>query len=264
MKNIVCLPLSVISAYLVAHSYSSPVVDVQRNEGYHRGIALALAAEFPKTTKHTTWSDDRRENAVCQMVLRELGFYIGAIDGLIGPASLYAIELWQNHMRGVDADERVSNALLWPTYNDLENFYGKPGENIISQKLPYGFRLAWDTDIVVHTIQINKICAPSAMAVLEQVKEDYGLSTLRDYGLDLYGGCFNNRNMRGGSRKSVHAYGAAIDFDPEHNQLRWGADKARFDGIVYAKWWKRWEDAGWTSLGRKRNYDWMHVQACAL
>jgi len=28
--------------------------------------------------------------------------------------------------------------------------------------------------------------------------------------------------------------------------------------------WKAWEEEGWLSLGRSRNFDWMHVQACRL
>ena len=29
-------------------------------------------------------------------------------------------------------------------------------------------------------------------------------------------------------------------------------------------WWRIWEEQGWTSLGRVRNFDWMHVQATKL
>jgi hypothetical protein len=62
----------------------------------------------------------------------------------------------------------------------------------------------------------------------------------------------------------MHAYGVAIDFDSEHNQMRWGSDRARFAKSDYDAWWGYWEEAGWVSLGRERNYDWMHVQATRL
>ena len=39
-------------------------------------------------------------------------------------------------------------------------------------------------------------------------------------------------------------------------------DEARFAEPQYDAWWALWEEAGWISLGRTRNYDWMHVQAC--
>ena len=32
----------------------------------------------------------------------------------------------------------------------------------------------------------------------------------------------------------------------------------------YNMWWKLWEEEGWVSLERQRNFDWMHVQAARL
>ena len=82
--------------------------------------------------------------------------------------------------------------------------------------------------------------------------------------LDRWGGCLNVRKMRGGSSWSMHAWGIAIDFDPDRNQLKWGRDRAVFARPDYDAWWRCWEDEGWTSLGRTKNYDWMHVQAARL
>ena len=70
--------------------------------------------------------------------------------------------------------------------------------------------------------------------------------------------------MRGGTRLSTHAWGIAIDWDPERNQLKWGRDRAAFADAAYEPWWQAWESEGWVSLGRERNFDWMHVQAARL
>jgi hypothetical protein len=70
--------------------------------------------------------------------------------------------------------------------------------------------------------------------------------------------------MRGGSRFSMHSWGIAIDFDPERNQLHAHAPEARLSHADAAPFWKAWEAEGWVSLGRAKNYDWMHVQAASI
>jgi len=96
---------------------------------------------------------------------------------------------------------------------------------------------------------------------LSGVLAHYGQAEIRRLRLDLFGGCYNYRRMRGGSAWSTHAWGIALDFDPDRNQLSWGRDKASFAKAEFDKWWEIWENEGWTSLGRTKNYDWMHVQA---
>jgi hypothetical protein len=49
-----------------------------------------------------------------------------------------------------------------------------------------------------------------------------------------------------------------------HNKLQWGRDRAAFASAEYDAWWRTWEAEGWVSLGRTRNYDWMHVQAARV
>ena len=46
--------------------------------------------------------------------------------------------------------------------------------------------------------------------------------------------------------------------------LRMDSTEAEFAKPEYDKWWECWEDEGWTSLGRTRDFDWMHVQAAHL
>ncbi|WP_347138974.1 hypothetical protein [Paracoccus sp. SSK6] len=53
-----------------------------------------------------------------------------------------------------------------------------------------------------------------------------------------------------------------MDLDPERNQLRWGRSRASFAKPDYDAFWSIVEGHGGTSLGRKRDYDWMHFQLC--
>ena len=152
----------------------------------------------------------------------------------------------------------------WPRQSACRAFYGAPGTGHTMLVLPYPMRIAWDRHIVIRQFTIHKKCADSARKVLQQALDHYGIDKIRELGLDLFGGCFNNRPMRGGSQLSMHAYACAIDFDPERNQLKWGKDKARLAKPDCVKWWELWEAEGWTSLGRARNFDFQHVQAARL
>lgn len=63
------------------------------------------------------------------------------------------------------------------------------------------------------------------------------MERIRELRLDVYGGCFNNRPIRGGSRPSLHAWGIAIDMDPERNTLYMSAPEAVFSGPEYDAFW---------------------------
>ena len=156
----------------------------------------------------------------------------------------------------------VRNA--WPTQSGVGAFYGQVGMRQTQLALPYPMKLAWDGTKVVRSISLHEKVAASAGRVLARALEHYGETGIRELGLDLFGGSLNVRKMRGGSAYSMHSWGIAIDFDPERNQLRWGRDRAKLAGNQAGAFLSFWEDEGWVSLGRARNYDWMHVQAARL
>lgn len=202
--------------------------------------------------------------AVNQHRFTELGFYTGKIDGRMGPSTQYAIEQYQNWTRDNDNDSVAPVNNQWPTYANIESFYGAPGTNHITVTLPYPMKLAWDTKTQITRTTINKHCADSFVRVLENVLNVYGIEEISKLRLDYFGGTYNNRPMRGGTRLSTHAYAAAIDIDPERNALRADSRTATMAKPAYNKWWECWEAEGWVSLGRTRNFDWMHVQAVRL
>ena len=100
--------------------------------------------------------------------------------------------------------------------------------------------------------------------VLEKVHAHYGEAEIRRLRLDVFSGDYNPRRKRGGSSWSMHAYGIAYDFDDINNQLSWRADRASFARPEYEDWWRIWEEEGWVSLGRSRDFDWMHIQAARV
>lgn len=211
---------------------------------------------------HNSWYISRCLIAIQQYIMKSVGIDPGAIDGLMGPNTRYAIERWQNKQRVVPNASNRSNT--WPSDSDAREFYGAPGTNLDLLKLPYPMVLAWDPSTVVTRFAINRKCKDSAHRVLTKVRDHYGIPGIKNLGLHLFAGCYNNRPKRGSKSKSTHAYGAAIDFDSEHNQFRWHSDRAVFARPEYDAWWGFWEEEGWISLGRERNYDWMHVQAVNL
>ncbi|MDN3719407.1 M15 family metallopeptidase [Roseibium salinum] len=144
------------------------------------------------------------------------------------------------------------------------SFFGAPGTNLARVEVPWNMRLAWDKDVTVRRITVNAKAAASAERVFHKVRGLYSDKEIKDLGLDLFGGSLNIRRMRGGSRLSMHAFSIAIDFDPLRNQLSWKRPQARLSLDDAIPFWRAWEAEGWVSLGRARNFDWMHVQAARL
>jgi hypothetical protein len=201
-----------------------------------------------------------------QLMMQRAGIDVGAIDGYVGPQTLVALERWQDRLRDIPAPLPTSKdapSNRWPTQAQAPSFYGTVGGGQTLYKPPYQFYL-YDTKQKVNQISVHGKVAASLARVLNTVLAKYGATAIHDLHLDRYFGSLAVRRMRGGAGWSMHSWGVAIDFDATRNQLRWGSGQAAFSKAVYDKWWKAWETEGWVSLGRERNYDWMHVQAARL
>jgi len=141
--------------------------------------------------------------------------------------------------------------------------YGKPDEKgsyLVSIKLPYPMRLAWDKNTTVKTMRCHKLVADNFTNVFNDLLAVYGLAKIQELGIDLFGGCFNFRAMRGGSDYSKHSWGIAIDLDPERNKLKETSKTARFARAEYKPMIDIFYKHGFISLGREKNYDWMHFE----
>jgi hypothetical protein len=144
-------------------------------------------------------------------------------------------------------------------------YYGDVGTNQTTLKLPWNMVLAWDTKKVISSFSVHEKVHDSMLRCFQRIGDAYpDPGVRRKLGIDLWGGCLNVRQMRGGSSWSMHSWGIAIDFDPDRNQMYWGKDKARLAKEDCETFWRIWEEEGAVSLGRARNFDWMHVQFSRL
>lgn len=150
------------------------------------------------------------------------------------------------------------------TTQEIINKYGEPnetGEGYLTKLIiPYPMRIAWDTKTHVHSIQCHKLIADNLLIVFNDLLNNYGYDELIRLGIDLYGGCFNYRKMRGGSDWSAHSWGIAIDLDPSRNLLNETSKTARFARPEYKPMIDIFYKHGFMNLGVEKNYDWMHFQ----
>jgi hypothetical protein len=271
--------LEVQSRLAIAGLYPHAVDGVQGPRTAQAIQALFLARPYMKGDWRR-WPAARRIVAAAQLFCMQDGIEVGEIDGLVGPQTLHAFEVYAARKRGIESAENwrdheapsVRQATLrsdrWPVQaqREMEKVFGPVGMNQTTLMLPrdYPLKIAWDRARSITRITCHEKVHDAAKRVFARVLDHYGPPQLSALGLDLFGGCLNVRRMRGGSAWSMHAWGVAFDFDPERNQLTWNRSRARFAQPAYERWWSLWEEEGFVSLGRARDFDWMHVQAARL
>lgn len=158
--------------------------------------------------------------------------------------------------------------------------FGVPNEQggyLVKIDLPYPMRLAWDKTKVIKSIKVHKLVENNFKNVFKDLLEVYGYEKIKELGIDLFGGSYNFRPMRGTEERyevlikaknfkesysllSKHAWGVAIDLDPERNKLRETKKTARFARKEYKKMIDIFYKNGFISLGVEKDYDWMHFE----
>lgn len=236
----------------------------------------------------------RDEAMAVQTALNRAGFGPVAVDGSIGPRTLDAIKRFQKSKglmpdgiagpktkamlgiidgvpdRDTDAPKSPASpkaAKQWPRQAEVPSFFGaacSASATAGTVLLRTPMRIAWNKNSRVSSFKCHRLVAEPMTEVFAKTVEKYGETRWRELGLDLFGGCFNCRAMRGGTRYSMHAFGIAVDIDPERNQLKWGKDRAQLAKPEYDDWWKIVESTGAIALGRTSNFDWMHFQYARL
>ena len=188
----------------------------------------------------TRWGHQRRAIAAMQWVFRDAGIEAGIVDGLYGPQTAHAFDTFKHVKLTGDQPEnwrdRVkpkspesTSSTKWPRQSGVARFFGAPGANQVRIDLPYPQRIAWDTGkTITHTWCHGKVRIP-LQRIFAHTLDHYGMAEIKRLHLDMFGGCFNKRRMRGGRSWSMHAWGIAWDMDPIRNQFRWGRDRASLD-----------------------------------
>jgi len=150
------------------------------------------------------------------------------------------------------------------TDKQLIKKYGVPNKTgngyLVRIKLPYPMFLNWETRTIVNSIECHKLIANKLVAVFNDILKHYGIEEIKRLQLDDYGGCFNYRLMRNGTKLSRHSWGVAIDLDPDRNLLAETSRTARFARPEYKPMIDIFYKHGFKSLGREENRDFMHFE----
>lgn len=160
---------------------------------------------------------------------------------------------------------------LYSTPEAIKKF-GQPNENaqkckvrpqMVTIESPYELKLyARNATQKTRRISCHKIVAPYVKAVLARTLEQYGAKEIDRLGLNVYGGCFNPRPIRGGSSWSKHAFAIAFDWLQAENGLHTPFAKATFSRPEYKAWLDTWQECGFANLGRVASFgrDAMHFE----
>jgi hypothetical protein len=141
--------------------------------------------------------------------------------------------------------------------------YGKASaepDYLVVIDLPYPMRLAWDKSKTVTKMRCHKLVADNFKQAFKEILAHYGITKIKELGIDLFGGCFNYRPMRGGSSLSRHSWGIAIDLDPERNGLKTKWKDCQFSKAEYSKLHQIFEKNGFFNYGKVKDYDAMHFE----
>lgn len=149
------------------------------------------------------------------------------------------------------------------TQQQIIERYGQPnaeGTYLTTIELPYPMRLSWEPSKTVKTMRVHKLAAKAFLGVFNDLLKHYGYSEIKRLGIDLFGGCFNYRKMRGGNSLSRHSWGIAIDLDPVRNGMKSTRANAQFAKPEYKPMLDIFARYGFISYGVTANFDWMHFE----
>jgi hypothetical protein len=125
-------------------------------------------------------------------------------------------------------------------------------DNLQRITLPFSMPLSWDTARCITQITCHRLLSESFREVFARIADEKLASKVTSFG-----GCFSFRPQRTGTKLSTHAWGIAIDLNPETNQQGTaGAMDAALVNIFQSAAFS------WGGDWRGRVRDPMHFQFC--
>lgn len=189
----------------------------------------------------------------CAASMREVQRKVNArVDGILGKETVSKIAGYLG--------------ILWPSQAEVRSgrsIFGKAGDesNLVNVKPAYPLYFEGRK---VSTVRVHQLIAGHVEAAFKEVAEAYTQDEIHALGLDDYSGSYNYRKTASGRSVSMHAWGIALDFAAGKNAYHQTRKTASLAKPECAKWWEIWERHGAVSLGRERDYDWMHLQFASL
>lgn len=172
---------------------------------------------------------------------------------------------------GILGKETVSKiagylGLLWPSQAEVRagrSIFGKAGDesNLVNVKPAYQLYFEGKK---VSTVRVHKLIAKHVEAAFREIVDAYTVEEIHKLGFDDYSGSFNHRVTASGKSLSMHSWGIALDFAASKNAYSQTRKTASLARPECEQFWKIWESHGAFSLGRERDYDWMHLQFASL
>ena len=107
------------------------------------------------------------------------------------------------------------------TFGDITKYIRQDGtlshdwenDQLATVALPFSMALSWDHSISVNKIRCHRLLVGTLHGIFQEVQNQDLVSTIQ-----TYGGCFAFRPQRASAKLSTHAWGIALDLDPETNQ----------------------------------------------
>ena len=227
-----------------------------------------------------SWPLSRRKIALGQLLCHDLNIDAGRVDGLFGPQTQSAFEAfnrkkiglpadrWRDEIDALPASGTGTTSTTWPTEANVPTFFGSLGTDCGSVPLkrlalPYKMKLAWDLGTEIEGFRVHEKVHDSAARVFDKFYAHYGDYGVEDLGLNLSAAA----PPAGRRKRHLVVDARLVDRDrlrsrPQPAELEPYAGAAREARCV--KFWEFWEAEGWVSLGRAKDFDWMHVQAARL